>query len=275
MSFVVANDAEDLGHPGAGGGSTQTYEILINAGNISILDNGGNGDLVQAAASSYETFSFARFENNLEFQGTSGANSVHLTILDHYAGGSSPNVIESIQGYSLGTSAYNLSTTLAGGSGNDVVAGSSSNDNLSGGAGKDLLFGSAGNDTLNGGAGNDLLAGGTGSDTFIFGAPLGAGNVDTITDFNAIEDKILLVNVVPGLFDAIPEGSGTLAAEAFDVVGAGAAATNQTRITYDPTTGALSYDADGTGATAAVQVATLSPNLQLDHTNFTYDAAPL
>jgi Ca2+-binding RTX toxin-like protein len=38
-------------------------------------------------------------------------------------------------------------------------------------------------------------------------------------------------------------------------VGVAPAATAGTRVIYDQTTGALSYDADGTGAGAAVQIA--------------------
>ena len=41
------------------------------------------------------------------------------------------------------------------------------------------------------------------------------------------------------------------------MVGSGPAATADTRIVYDATTGALSYDADGTGAGAAVVFAIL------------------
>jgi Ca2+-binding RTX toxin-like protein len=49
--------------------------------------------------------------------------------------------------------------------------------------------------------------------------------------------------------------AGALSAAAFDVVGVAPAATASTRITYDQATGVLSYDADGTGAGAAVQIA--------------------
>jgi serralysin len=40
------------------------------------------------------------------------------------------------------------------------------------------------------------------------------------------------------------------------------------RIVYDRTSGALSYDADGTGAAAQVRIATLGKNLKLAHQDF-------
>ncbi|MBE2897014.1 hypothetical protein HPC38_09045 [Pasteurellaceae bacterium HPA106] len=56
------------------------------------------------------------------------------------------------------------------------------NDTLNGGAGDDILFG---------GAGNDTLSGGEGADKFVFLVNSNSGK-DTITDFKAGEDKIVL-----------------------------------------------------------------------------------
>ena len=60
--------------------------------------------------------------------------------------------------------------------------------------------------------------------------------------------------------------TGTLSSGAYY---AGAAAHDSTdRIIYNASTGALSYDADGTGATAAVQFAQLSSGLALTNQDF-------
>lgn len=64
---------------------------------------------------------------------------------------------------------YNMENVI-GGSGNDVITGSTAANTLSGGDGNDTLSGGNGNDTLNGGAGNDTLTGGTGNDAIIGGA---------------------------------------------------------------------------------------------------------
>jgi Ca2+-binding RTX toxin-like protein len=63
---------------------------------------------------------------------------------------------------------------------------------------------------LNGGLGKDVLAGGAGTETFVFNTALGAGNVDSITDFSVLDDTI-------HLDDAIFVGlsAGNLAASAF------------------------------------------------------------
>lgn len=95
----------------------------------------------------------------------------------------------------------------------------------------------------------------------MFSDTLDGGNVDTIGDFNVAADTIELSGFI---FNAI--ASGTLAANAF-VIGA-AAADADDRIIYDPTTGALYYDADGDGAGAAVQFATLGTGLALTNADF-------
>jgi len=143
---------------------------------------------------------------------------------------------------------------IFGGTGDDSLFGQVGDDTLNGGVGNDTLDGGAGDDTLNGGDGNDILTGGAGANIFVFNSPLNATtNVDTITGFVSGTDKFNLENTGAGLFNALP--TGTLAAAAFDVIGVAPAATAATRITYDPTTGALSYDSDGTGAAAAIQIA--------------------
>ncbi|MBY0569447.1 MAG: calcium-binding protein, partial [Hyphomonadaceae bacterium] len=107
----------------------------------------------------------------------------------------------------------------------------------------------------------NTLTGGAGADTFVFAAALGAGNIDAITDFNVTDDTIELdVTIFTGI------SIGALAVEAF-VIGTAAADSND-RIIYDPTTGALYYDADGDGGGAAVQFATLGTGLALTNNDF-------
>ncbi len=78
--------------------------------------------------------------------------------------------------------------TLGGGAGNDTLEGGKGNDLLIGGAGDDWLKGGAGRDRLEGGRGDDTMTGGAGPDSFVFAARTGT---DTITDFDATEDRLI------------------------------------------------------------------------------------
>ncbi len=159
------------------------------------------------------------------------------------------------------TTALNVDATVAanalsitGNAGINTLTGSAFADTLDGGAGNDVLIGGLGNDSLIGGAGNDVLTGSAGTDTFVFNfAPNATTNRDTITDFNVIDDTIALENAV---FTALGLATGPLSAADF-VIGTGAADATD-RIIYNNTTGALLYDADGSGAGAAVQFAQLT-----------------
>jgi Ca2+-binding RTX toxin-like protein len=155
----------------------------------------------------------------------------------------------------------------AGNSLANVITGNGRSNVLSGGAGNDTLSGAAGNDTLVGGAGNDSLTGGAGLDVFRFSAILNATtNRDKITDFVVADDTIQLENAV---FTALT-ATGTLAAGRLRA-GAGitTAADANDYLIYNSSTGALYYDADGSGAASApVQFAVIGTGLALTASDF-------
>ena len=127
-----------------------------------------------------------------------------------------------------------------------------------------MVVGGAGNNVLNGMGGNDTLTGGAGQDTFAFSTALNATtNVDTITDFVVADDTISLENAI---FTKLTT-TGTLNAAWFKIIGTAALDSND-YILYDKTTGALSYDADGSGAGQAVRIAVLGTNLALTNADF-------
>jgi serralysin len=148
--------------------------------------------------------------------------------------------------------AYQNNDTINGLGGDDIIDGGSEHDSILGGDGRDTLSGNTGNDTILGGAGNDSLIGGSGGDEFIFDSALGTTNVDRISSYSVTDDAIRLDDAV---FVGIG-AAGTLAASAF-TTGAVATSTDH-RIIYNSATGALFYDADGSGTGAAVQFATLT-----------------
>ncbi|MBQ0824216.1 right-handed parallel beta-helix repeat-containing protein [Microvirga sp. HBU67558] len=160
-----------------------------------------------------------------------------------------------------------------GGSGNDRVYGDSGNDHVYGGGGNDTVYGGAGDDVIDGDSGNDILYGNAGSDAFVFADKIGSAstnrkvNFDTIKDFNVKYDSLWLDNAV---FKKL--GSGTLSNptqlnKEFFVTGTKAKEKDDYLI-YNKKTGILSYDADGSGSKAAVEIAQLSKNLKLTYQDF-------
>ncbi len=150
---------------------------------------------------------------------------------------------------------------LLGHAGKNTLNGLSGNDILTGAAGNDKINGDAGNDQIYGGLGKDALNGGAGKDTFYFDTALASSNVDKITSFSTKDDRIALeVDFFAGLT------AGKLASSAF-YIGTKAKGVED-RIIYNKTSGALSYDADGSGSLAAVKFAQLDKNLKLSASDF-------
>lgn len=164
--------------------------------------------------------------------------------------------------------------TVRGGSGNDSVDGGSGNDWVYGDTGADQVNGSSGNDRLIGGSGNDALHGSTGRDAFVFDSALGTArtnrkiNFDTIKDFNVADDSLWLDNAI---FSKLGK-TGSLSKpaqlnKAFFTVGEHAEDRNDYLI-YNKRTGILSYDADGSSAGKAVEIALLKKGIALSYKDF-------
>jgi Ca2+-binding RTX toxin-like protein len=147
-----------------------------------------------------------------------------------------------------------------------MLQGSMGYDYLTGGDGNDMLGGFDANDTLQGGGGQDILYGGYGMDTFVFDTALDPSNVDTLQDFAGADDTIALDSAI---FIAL--GAGDLAATAFQATTGNVAQDADVRILFDTASGGLYYDADGSGAAAAVQFAgvnLIGLSGSLTHDNF-------
>ncbi len=142
---------------------------------------------------------------------------------------------------------------LTGNSYSNAIEGNAGKNRMWGGGGNDTISAGAGADILWGGAGKDILAGGIGRDTFVFNTALSARtNVDSINDFQAVDDTIQLENAV---FRKLAK-TGALSKSSF-VVGAKPKDKND-YVIYDGKTGALYYDADGSGKGASIKFATLT-----------------
>lgn len=136
------------------------------------------------------------------------------------------------------------------------VIGSTAANVLTGNTVANRLNGGGGSDTLNGGLGNDVLTGGLGSDFFEFRTAPGSANVDTITDFNFVNDVIRLENTGAGMFNTL--ALGFLNPNFLKQNATGVATDADDRIVYNTTTGALFYDSNGNAAGGAVQFALLT-----------------
>jgi Ca2+-binding RTX toxin-like protein len=170
----------------------------------------------------------------------------------YYVGDSRPNVIRANNGDNI----------MTGGKGDDRLLGLGGIDLIGGERGADTIDGGRGNDVMSGGLGLDTLIGGQGQDFFVFDSKPGPANIDVIVDFSPHHDTIWLDRTI---FKGIG-ASDTLARKAF-VLG-DKALDRHDRIIYDPATGALSYDPDGTGAKAAVTFAQLNPGLKMTSKDF-------
>ena len=264
------------------GGDGTDYYYVDDAGDVvtetnSAMATGGN-DLVYSYVYSYTlTDNVERLRVLTNGSSFATGNALDNTI---YAGNGN-NVMNGASGndtvsYAYATSAVNVSLAIGnaqatGGSGIDTLqsienlAGSKYHDSLIGNDAANQLEGGNGNDTLSGGLGNDTLSGGSGSDTIRFDTLLDAlSNVDAITDYNVVADTIELENAIFGSLSTV----GVLAAGSF-VAGAGVSAADADDfLLYDSASGALYYDADGSGAGEAVQFASLSSGLALSSADF-------
>ena len=150
---------------------------------------------------------------------------------------------------------------LRGGPGDDVLRGGAGSDRIDGEAGDDRLRGGEGDDRLRGGEGKDRAHGGDGADRFIFAhAPASDDRADRIVDFAPGADRILLARAAfAAIGAALAPGEFRLGRSAQD---------GNDRILYNPSSGALAYDADGDGADVRAVFARLPAGLDLGVEDF-------
>ena len=243
---------------GFGGDDTMTGGLGIDTFNVdsgtdTITDLGkGGGDILKVSEGATANATVTAFWT------ATTATSNHGTA----------NITTNGLGINLGAvvtgNGYNVTNTGQG----TIVTGSGLADVLSGGTSIDTLIGGNGNDVLNGGNGNDVLTGGAGSDIFQFSTTPGKYNRDVIADFQSGSDKIELLST---LFANV-KGADDVFNSSDILIGAGVTkgtAAGDEHLIFNTTNKALFYDADGGGAGAAVQFATLTGVVTLLDTDFT------
>jgi Ca2+-binding RTX toxin-like protein len=240
-SYTVHRYTSSAGQTAAAGSDYQSLDLMtdVPGGNVTLVTK------VDGAAEGDETFQYVY---NVQWTAYG---------MDGYGYGMGDYAQEWVWTITLhdaknqtGTSSAN---TLNGTPGYDKLAGAAGNDTLSGAAGNDTLLGGANVDQLAGGKGNDRLTGNHGADEFVF-AESGAANADTLTDFTHGTDKIVLDDAA--FAKLVPTAAGGLKPATFHL--GSAAADSNDYVIYDPSSGNLYYDPDGSGAHAQKLIATLT-----------------
>lgn len=285
---IIYGDGEKTG---AGDGN----DTIRGGGGADIIDGGGGNDVIRGSYNDGADLVHGGTGDDLI------AYNNDLTVVRLYGDEGKDNITGGFAGDSLFGGADN--DVIAGGFGNDSLDGGTGADTLRGGYGDDtfqvddagdlVLEGAGeGNDTivtsvsyklqagqeietvritgsgqsiegnefantLIGGLGNDVLTGGNGTDTFVFATAFGPNNVDRITDFTAGDKIKISAGLVPAL-------ASEQMATAFKEISSDTLDSDD-RILYDANSGALSYDADGSGDIAAVTFAVLENKPTITH----------
>jgi Ca2+-binding RTX toxin-like protein len=168
--------------------------------------------------------------------------------------GQGTDKVESTVSYTLTANVENLDLIgfAAAGTGNDLA---------------NRITGNAQDNTLNGRGSADILTGGGGHDTFVFDTALGRGNVDILSDFNPVDDIIVLESAV---FTALGDVVRVLYADEFKTIKAGTPVMvdSSDRIIYNWNTGSVFYDPDGIGASPVVEFAQVGAAQNLTNADF-------
>jgi uncharacterized delta-60 repeat protein len=257
----------------AGGEGSDIYYVR-DAGDVVSETNAAAAGGVDTVFSQLSAYALGSNVENGRVLSTGIAKMVGNALNNTLFAGAGNNVLDGGAGvdtvsylYAAGAVQIDLGIAAAqatGASGSDQLlnvenlVGSAFNDKFAGNAAGNRLDGGAGNDTLIGGGGLDVLTGGAGRDVFRFADLPGAGTVDTLTDFRAVDDNLEFDDAVFRALGPV----GRLASGAFALGTAAAEADD--RLIYSQATGELRYDADGKGTQfAAVLLAKLTPGTAL------------
>jgi Ca2+-binding RTX toxin-like protein len=192
---IISGTGNTLNNVIRGNNSNNSLRGLV--GNDTLFGNGGND--------------FLDGGSGIDSMAGGSGNDTYVVdniadVVTESAGAGTDTILSSVS-RTLGSNQENLTligTAIISGTGNtlnNVIRGNSGRNSLNGGAGNDSLFGGSGNDTITGGSGNDLIVGGSGSDRLTSGSTSDADifrfdsiteRTDTITDFDRINNPIIL-----------------------------------------------------------------------------------
>lgn len=218
-NILVGNNGSNILRGGAGD------DDLTGAGGADLLDGGVGADVLRGGLGNDVYYISEAADRVMEMAGE-GQDRVATSVSYTLAPDAEVERLEAIT----------LSTT-------DAI-------DLAGNAFGNTLVGNNGANSLQGGGGMDRLVGYGGADSFVMASALSPDNLSQIEDFQTGIDRIVLSSSV---FSGLSVGA--VAAHSFHI--GTQAADADDRIIFDPATGRLLYDADGTGAISAVAFATI------------------
>jgi Ca2+-binding RTX toxin-like protein len=258
--YYVDNPNDEVVETRGGG-----FDTVFASSDYRLVDNIER--IVAANLASTAALSFRGNDSNNEMTGNAGANILDgRGAADLMVGGAGDDiyVVENAGDAVFEAAAGGIDTVYTSVSftlGSEVERPVSNTGSGVNATGNELANEISGGGIIDGKGGSDILTGRLGANAFAFTTVLGPGNIDALTDFAVGQDKIYLDDAI---FSAL--AGGALPAEAF-AIGSAAADAND-RIVYDPVTGALYYDADGSGGSEAIQFAVVHEGLGLTASDF-------
>ncbi|MEJ7933323.1 hypothetical protein WG907_03520 [Sphingobium sp. AN558] len=260
---IIGNAGNDwlLGQAGADylvGGAGN--DVLIGGAGNDLMDGGDGMDVAyyrDATASVYSVAAHGAKDNMVD--GQNYGIAIDLNNINNNFGDALVDGLVNVE--SIWGSAFD-----------DVIGADNSGSQLAGFEGNDHLDARGGDDSLYGGAGQDILTGGSGFDDFYylshydhlneFGTPEPNEGGDIITDFLSGVDHITVSRYWFG-FGNIAGPAAALTIAETDFVTNDQASTSKPTFLWNAATHELNFDADGSGATSAVLLATLSSTSSL------------
>ncbi|WP_114946578.1 glycoside hydrolase family 113 [Microvirga calopogonii] len=251
---------------GAGGN-----DILWGGAGNDVM-SGGDGADAMTGGDGDDTYSVDAAGDKV-IEAVSGGTDLVISTVSLALSANVENLALSGTGALLGTG-NELANTITGNSGANGLSSGGGDDRLIGEAGKDTLKGEAGNDKISGGAGNDKLYGGKGSgsqDMFVFDTKLTSKSIanknkDTIYDFGpkydafGLDDAAFTNKIIAKYLKGKTVSLDTpIAIKKGWFVLDGAKDKDDFFIAkkVNATTYTLYWDSDGSGAKAALEIATV------------------
>ena len=217
---------------------------------------GGNGNDVLEGGAGADNLDGGSGTDVVSYRHAAAGITLDLLAPTNSAGEAAGDTVSNVE--NIWGSVYN-DTIVSNISGGGQVYGFEGNDTLSGSIGNDVFYGGTGADTITTGAGtDDIFFLSYSNHTNQYGTPEPYEGGDTITDFQHGVDHITVSRYWFG-FGNVPGPAAALTSTYADFITTGTTSvSSKPTFFWNDVTKVLQFDPDGTGASAMVQLATLT-----------------